>query len=71
MRGVVFSFGVTLSADESRNCDGGSLAVPYVKNVYGAGTGDDNIFYIAQISAKSLTDPMFFESAGMRLFKLA
>ena len=65
---VVFPFGVMLSSDELCNDDGGSLVLPY-KNIGEAGTGgvvctkftaDDNIYFIAQISA-SWNVPMFFK----------
>ena len=65
MRGVGFYLGVTLSADESCGGDGGSLSAPYVKNIYGAGTGYDNIFSIAKILAELLIDPMFVKSSGI------
>ena len=76
LRGLVFTLGVTLSADESWDGDRGSLALPY-KNIGEAGTvggvctkcnGTNNISSIAWISA-SWIDMMFVELDGRVWFK--
>ena len=69
--GTGLPLGVILSSYESCDGDGGSLAVPWVINVCGAGTGHEKIFSIAQTSAKSMIDPMFVSLTRMSLFELA
>ena len=68
MRGLGFTLGVMVSANESCGGEGVSLATPYV-NIGNECTGEcyenANIFSIAQFLAESWMDSMFVESSGM------